>query len=375
VSEEAQRTARAPAPVTSDAEPELCVESVDDLDAVRGDWQRLAEASGNVFATWEWASAWAAELGRNHRLLVRACRAPDGTIVGILPLCSSSKAPFKTVRFIGHGPADLLGPICAPGDRSAVGRALGQAIDSIPGRVDLLLMERLAAEQGWWSRLGVTRVRTEPSPVLRVGGMSWEELLASRSSNFRQQVRRRERKLIGEHGVSYRLADDPARLTDDLEHLFRLHELRWARESQAFSPPRRAFHRSFARAALARGWLRLWLAEIGGRPIAAWYGFRFAGVDWYYQAGRDPAWEQASIGFVLMAHTIRDACAGGLDEYRLLLGDEPYKARFANGETSLETVALSRTQAGRAAIRGAMASRRLPGRAAKVTAWLIDRGP
>lgn len=351
------------------------METVDDLDALRDDWQRLAEASGNVFATWEWASAWTAELGHNHRLLVRACRTREGTIVGILPLCSPPNAPFKAVRFIGHGPADLLGPICAPGDRSAVGRALGPAIDSIPGRVDLLLMERLAAEHGWRSHLGGTVVRAEPSPVLRLHGMSWEELLASRSANFRQQVRRRERKLIQEHGVSYRLADDPARLTDDLEHLFRLHERRWTHESQAFSPARRAFHRSFARAALARGWLRLWLAEIGGRPIAAWYGFRFAGVEWYYQAGRDPAWEQASIGFVLMAHTIRDACAGGLAEYRLLLGDEPYKARFANGETSLETLALPRTPAGRAAIGGAIASRRLPGRAAKVSGWLIDRGP
>lgn len=373
MSDEVQLAARAPAPPAD--QDELRVERFDDLDDLREDWQRLAEAAGNIFGTWEWASAWWDELGRDHRLLVHACRRRDGSVAGILPLCSISKRAFTTVRFVGHGPADLLGPICAPADRPALAQALGAALDSIPERVDLLLAERLAAEEGWNALLGGTHVRREPSPVLRLDGMSWEELLAARSSNFRQQVRRRERKLVREHGLRYRLADDPERLEGDLDHLFRLHERRWAKGSQAFSRERWAFHRSFARSAQARGWLRLWLAEIGGEPVAAWYGFRFAGVEWYYQAGRDPSWEQASIGFVLLAHSIREACADGVREYRLLLGDEPYKARFSNGETCLETVAVPRTMAGRAAVRGAVASRHLPGRAAKISGWLIDRGP
>ncbi len=376
MSDEAQLAARGPAPPASDFDSaELHVERFDDLHALRGEWKRLAEAAGNVFGTWEWASAWSSELGRRYRPLVYACRARDGAIVGILPLCAASRGAFKTVRFIGHGPADLLGPICARADHPAVARAFGAAINSIPERVDLLLVERLAAEEGWHALLGGTCLRIESSPVLRLDGMTWEELLASRSANFRQQVRRRERKLVREHGLSYRLADDPDSLEADLEHLFRLHEQRWAHRSAAFSPARRAFHRAFARSAQARGWLRLWIAEIGGQPVAAWYGFRFAGVEWYYQAGRDPAWEQASIGFVLMAHTIREAANDGTAEYRLLRGDEPYKARFANDERSLETLGLPGTRAGRAAVRGAVASRHLPGRAGRVSGWVIDRGP
>ena len=58
------------------------------------------------------------------------------------------------------------------------------------------------------------------------------------------------------------------------------------------------------RHALERGWLRLWVLEADGKAVAAWYGFRFAQIDWYYQSGRDPDWERQSVGFVLLAHTI-----------------------------------------------------------------------
>jgi CelD/BcsL family acetyltransferase involved in cellulose biosynthesis len=259
------------------------------------------------------------------------------------------------LRFIGHGPADQLGPVCAPEHRDATAAALRRFLAERPGRWNVMLAERLAPAEGWAERLGGTVVHREESPTLRVEGRSFDEFLASRSKNFRDQVRRRARKLAREHEVEFRLSD-AERLDADLDTLFRLHDERWSDsgdETNAFDERRRSFHRAFARHALDRGWLRLWVLEADGGPVAAWYGFRFARIDWYYQSGRDPAWERESVGFVLLAHTIAAAFDDGMLEYRLLRGGEGYKDRFASDDPGLETVAVGRGVVGRLAVLGA----------------------
>jgi CelD/BcsL family acetyltransferase involved in cellulose biosynthesis len=140
----------------------------------------------------------------------------------------------------------------------------------------------------------------------------------------------------------------------------RLHRERWGEGSSSFVPPRDALHRDFAAAALERGWLRLWTLELDGRPAAAWLGYRFGGCEWYYQAGRDPALEREAVGFVLMAHTVREALNDGVREYRLLLGGEAYKDRFATADPGLETVVFARGPIGRALRAGARAALRAP---------------
>ena len=84
-----------------------------------------------------------------------------------------------------------------------------------------------------------------------------------------------------------------------------------------------AFHRDFAAVALERGWLRLWVIELDGRPAAAWYGFRFEGIDSYYQGGRDPALTRERLGLVLTIHTVREAIADGIEEYRSRAATSP----------------------------------------------------
>ena len=110
---------------------------------------------------------------------------------------------------------------------------------------------------------------------------------------------------------------------------------------------------------MERGWLRLWLLELDDRPVAAWYGFRFAGREFYYQAGRDPEFANLSIGSVLLAHTIRAALNDGVREYRLLRGDESYKYRFASMDPGVETIAYGRGASGKIAVVAGAATRGL----------------
>jgi CelD/BcsL family acetyltransferase involved in cellulose biosynthesis len=84
--------------------------------------------------------------------------------------------------------------------------------------------------------------------------------------------------------------------------------------------------------------------------VAAWYGFRFSGVESFYQSGRDPDWDRSRVGACLLEHTIREAFADGMLEYRLLRGDETYKRRYATRDASICTVAAARGPVGRAIV-------------------------
>ena len=114
--------------------------------------------------------------------------------------------------------------------------------------------------------------------------------------------------------------------------------------------------------AFERGWLRLWFLEVEGRAVAAWYGFRFGDVEWYYQSGRDPDWDRSSVGLTLLARTLQGAFDDGMSAYAFLRGDEAYKQRFATRDEGLETVALARGPRGQAAISAARAAKRMPPR-------------
>ena len=338
------------------------VERIESLDAVRAEWNVLAAETGNIFATWEWTSIWWRHFGRGRELLMHACYSGEGRLFALLPLYLSSVRPLRMARFLGHREADQLGPICRPEDRPSAARALLDVIR--PQRLDLFVGESLPADEGWPAFLGAKVLRRTGSPVLRFLGQSWEDLLATRSANFREQVRRRERKLRREHDVRFRLSDDPARLHDDLDVLFSLHGARWQGGGEWFTSTSEAFHREFAVCALERGWLRLWMLEVDDSPVAAWYGFRFGDAESYYQAGRDPAWSGSSVGFVLLVHTIREALEDGVSEYRFLEGGEDYKYRFTREDPGLETIGLARSAAGAAAIGAARTLGRRPSLAA-----------
>lgn len=309
---------------------------LDSFEDARQPWSRLAHASRNVFSTSEWAETWWSRYGRGERPLLVACRNGDET-TALLPMYLWSRRPVSVARFLGHGPADQLGPICAPSARSAAAAALRDLPEA--ASVDVVLAELLPGNERWSGALGQHPLRIEATPTISLAG-GWNAYLGRRSTNLREQISRRGRQLRRRHEVRFRLASEQT-LREDLARLFALHRARWGAAGSAFLRFE-GFHQAFAPLALERGWLRLWLLDLDDRTVAAWYGFRFAGVESYYQAGRDPSLRDASVGLVLLAHTIREAADDGMDEYRLLRGDERFKQRLADDDPGVETFALAR---------------------------------
>jgi CelD/BcsL family acetyltransferase involved in cellulose biosynthesis len=308
------------------------------------EWRALAESSRNVFGTQEWAETWWEHFGSGE---LRTRVIPQ---VAALPLYVERKGPFRLLRFVGQGAADEVGPVCAPEKRTEAAAAMREALAD--DGYHLFLGDNLAP--GWAEPLGARIVERMSSPVVELREETWDDFLAVRSSNFRQQLRSSERRLR-ERGLAFRLATADT-IAEDFDTLFQLHTARWPR-SPWFADAV-GFHRDFASVALARGWLRLWTLELDGRPAASWLGYRFAGVESYYQAGRDPSLERERVGFVLLAHTIREALQDGMSEYRLLRGDEAFKSRFATSDPGVETLARPRGTLGKLALALRTARRR-----------------
>jgi CelD/BcsL family acetyltransferase involved in cellulose biosynthesis len=331
------------------------VDVVDGFDALRSDWSRLADASGNVFAAWEWNQLWWRHYGRGRTLCIAVSQ--QDQIEAIVPLFLWSRRPLRVLRLIGHGHGDCLGPICDPEDADAVER-LRAALATQPH--DVFVGDWVASERDWAGALGGRVVRSTGYPILRFPEGSWEAFLAGQSQRFRKRARNLTNRLEREHDVLYRYAD-AATLERDLDVAFRLHSARFGGHTGCnFCGSHERFHREFAAVALRRGWLRLLVLELDGEPACFEYGFLFQNAYFAYQAGRDPGWDRYSVGFVLELECIRRALEEGATEYRFLGGEEDYKYRFPTEDPRLETIVAPASRRGRIASAGIDSVWRLP---------------
>lgn len=326
-----------------------------DPDSLGSAWDSLAERSSNIFSTREWGATWRQHYnaGRQAPVVVRRGEEP----IAILPFERRSVGPLKVVRFTGHGPADELGPICAPAHRAETASVIPAALRELHPSHDLFIGDLMAGDIDWAGAMGGRLLNSEGSPTIQLSGRSWDDYLADRSSSFRGKVRATERRVRKLPSARFRAVSEPDELPKALDDLFRLHRATWtsATEFSRAEP----FHRGFARVAQERGWLRLWVLELEGATVATWYGFRFGSAVSAYQQSRDARCSVRSVGSVLLGHTIRAAMDEGAAEYRLLRGDEGYKARWTDDDPGLATIGLAGSAIGAAVLRSQAVTSRL----------------
>lgn len=121
---------------------------------------------------------------------------------------------------------------------------------------------------------------------------------------------------------------DAGSVAADLEHLFRLHRLRWESRGESGilrSGPVLGFLRESAPRLQEAGLLRLYTLRFGDEVTAVYCGFVHRKRAYAYAIGFDPAYEFESPGVALVAHAIERAMAEGALEFHFLRGREPYK--------------------------------------------------
>jgi len=171
-----------------------------------------------------------------------------------------------------------------------------------------------------------------------LSGKSWESYLATLSAEHRYNFHRKWKRLNRDYIVSFEQVRTQEQCDESIDLVIAQHNLRWRDRggSDAFHTPDLVeFHQEFCQIALERGWLRLYVLRLDGRPAACLYGFLYARTFYFYQSGLDAAYDKHSVGLVTMGLAIRSAIEEGAEEYDLLHGSEAYKSHWSRDSRNL----------------------------------------
>ena len=288
-------------------------DSLDDLKSLRSDWDDLLSRSdgASIFSTWEWVDAsWRFSAPRKQPLVLLARE--DGRLLGILPLAKTARMRIlQTLEVMGctangYPWGDYGGPVVERGKEASVWAAflrhmkssrwsvidLRNCMTSLPGREDQLanMYSQPASRLGW----GVRVDKVDVCRRLTLPG-TFDEYLSGLSSNGRQNIRRKLRKMA-EAGLTIEAVDpvDTDRLNKVMQTLFEYHQAHWGDDPSGGAFPTehlRSMHRYLAATMGARGKLDLRVARTSEGEIAGViYNFRHNGVGYFYQLGlsQDP---------------------------------------------------------------------------------------
>ena len=324
------------------------ITDIDGLARIEDRWRDLAESAGNAFLSPEWFRCWLDTPGQQDDWAVAVVHGERDRFDGVLPLVVDGPARRRTLRLPGASWGDHFQPLARYGDETAIATQAGEALRADGQRIRMAVLVNVDQGSGWpaalWAGTRRSRANRQSESELPYVTLpnTWDEYLAGRSSNFRQQVRRRERKLEKLGRVELRQAGRDT-LDADLKTLFDLHLRRWEERGRSAleDPVARDYISRFAAAAEGRGWLRLNVLEVDGKAVAAFLGWRVGARYAFYQSGFDPEWAEHSVGVVLLAMTIRSAIEEGAHEFDMLLGTESYKRRFADRSRPVETIVVA----------------------------------
>ncbi len=324
--------------------------------ALRAEWDDLLTRSeAGVFNSWEWLYPWYRRLGSARKLYILTTRDHEGRLLGIVPLCLQRRRVLgravRRLAFLGETEVcgDYLDVIAAPED---LGRVVEASVAYLVGArtewdvLDLADMDEQApalpllkqcfASSGFHveqATCSVCPTITFPPDATFDGFL--------RESGRRENYTRRRKWLEKQPGFSIECEENPAELALPFSEFLRLHQLRWRADggSDGIAGPQvEAFHRDATTLLAERGKLQLYTMKVENRTVAALYGIRHKDTFSYYQAGRDPEWNNRSVGLVLLVETFKRSLESGVRVYDFLRGEEPYKADWNN--SSKHTVRL-----------------------------------
>ena len=151
----------------------------------------------------------------------------------------------------------------------------------------------------------------------------YEQVEAALDAKFRQNLRRRKRRLAEQGKIEYERVDgkDARRLDEALADFFDIEASGWkGRDGTAIAqrPELVGFYTQIARDAAKRNALSLGILKLDGKPIAAHLSVIHAGRHYLIKIGYDESLHEHSPGQQMASEAIRDSCERGLSEFDFL---------------------------------------------------------
>ncbi|MRR38333.1 GNAT family N-acetyltransferase, partial [bacterium] len=327
--------------------------------AIRDEWNRLAEANGfyTPWFCWEWFDLCLrnGETGALHILTARR----DGALVAVAPFSVRPErykgvVPVRIISFIGGNRSPLKGIV------------FGKTDENVQREITTLVLEYLRRTFGGWDILEL-----EPVAGPNDGG-SIETLLERQGLSFRSYVScanrychvtdasfdgfferlpqstRKDinycrRRLEKNGSLVFQIITDAASLDQCLDVYDVVRAKSWKADERD-----RDFNRELMHVAAAKGWLRLGILSYDGTPIAVQKWIVADGRAYIYDVLYDEEYKKHSPGKILTSmmfqHAIDDDGVAYVDYLR---GDEPYKQEWTPMlRERIGLVAYNRTMSG-----------------------------
>jgi CelD/BcsL family acetyltransferase involved in cellulose biosynthesis len=325
------------------------LDSVEAVEPLVADWDRLAVDAGLPYCAPAFLLAWwkhASPEGAHLRLI--AVRGDSGALVGVGPFCAVRRHPgLWTWSLLGTDTSSRIEPLAGTGQQAQVGEALARALAAGTPRPALIRLEGLPQESPWpealrtgWPTRRKPYRHTEPptpAPVVPLDGLTdVDAFLGTRSSNFRQQMRRARRKL-DKDGGSFRVASTAEEIERDLHDFERLHTARWEWRggSTALTSGTGDMLAEAGRELLDSGRFQLLSLEIDGKVVASQL-FLGAGTEMsYWNGGFDDDYASYKPSLIALVEAIRTSLEAGITRFDLGPGAQEYKYRFSDTQDLL----------------------------------------
>lgn len=276
-----------------------------------------------------------------------------GELVGLAPFYVDLAKPTgrMDLRLPGIELAGGLAPLSIPGREREIAGAMARLLADSEPSLDLVALEGVPSSSPWAGALRehwpgrfrpvVLRYQTQDCPTVSLHGRSFETWMASKSSNFRGQMRGLRRRFEAAGGTMR--ISTPDTLRSDVDVFMRLHTARWEQRGKSqlvrISDRLPAMLEDLGRSLLTDERLRpsdqrfrLRLLEVAGEPISAQIFLAAGGHVLYVNGGWDERHAKLKPSMLGILVTIEDAFAHGDRDVDLGLGAQPYKLRFADDE-------------------------------------------
>lgn len=309
-----------------------------ELSSFQRRWDDLACRAAAPYSAPAWVLSWLDHVAPRGALL-RTVVVEDGdALIAVAPFfVDRGIARVTRYRLLGNTRRDIL--IDPRRGREASG-AIAEVLSEVRPTPDVFSLESVTLAREWpaslldaWSNGRLTRhpQYRQPAPTIDLSDASFERWISNKSRNFRQGLRKQERRLEAAGGRIRLALDDE--VEPGLHELFRLHHLRWRARggSSALNPraERMVLHAAQRLSDTSR--FRLWLAEVDDRAIAALLLISAGGETSAWLGGFDDSWARFDPALLMTLAAVRHAFSVGDRRMDLGPGDAPYKWRFADG--------------------------------------------
>lgn len=341
------------------------INTLDELYNLKKEWDSIInlDLRDGFFKSWDWQVCWYKHFAESTNLHTLRIEDDKGCIKGIIPLSYykikllPGIKKFNLLGFMGREvvSGDYLSILAKEIDKPLVMDNFLEWLIHNKKQHPLLLVGEILQDDPICSMLqnicksnGMKFYLQEPRicPFIELP-KSYDSYLKTLSSNFRQQIMRKNRHVFNKLNGEIVISEQENEFDEGLEDLFELQLKRWHTIgiSCTFENTRfRLFIKDICKQLVQKKMVRLYRLFLQGKSAAAILMFYWGDTAIFYQSGWDPVFKKYSPGAVLLSNVIKDAINAGKRYFDFLRGDEPYKFKWTNDYRSTISILLSLEQ-------------------------------